>query len=196
MSKSKRKGEKLVKTAIQLSELGGIAGDGSKKHERKLKKFNKTSKQHGDTLREASRDGLRNPDNYLTGTPIKQVGIVNPLTGQPVQQMTNVPPAQSNTLGNAQPVFNQGVQQAAQGIYGGIEQRQNSVGATPLFQELQFVESMKRVEPAKVKKYQPILEHKEIHQPTMQTPKLQKPYKDTKNVEKKAKLKEVINQRL
>ena len=65
--------------------------------------------------------------------PTKQVGLVDPLTGAPTQQMTNVPPQQANTLGNAQPVFNQGVQQAAQGIYGGIDQRQNSVGATPLF---------------------------------------------------------------
>jgi hypothetical protein len=163
MSKSKRKGEKLVKTAIQLSELGGITGDGSKKHARKLKKFNKTSKQHDDTLRKPSRDVLRNPDNYLIGTPIKQVGIVNPLTGQPVQQMTNVPPAQSNTLGNAQPVFNAQAQQAAQGVYGSVDQRQNSVGATPLFQEQQFWKSHEHVEPAGVKKYQHRPEHKEIH---------------------------------
>ena len=74
----------------------------------------------------------------IEGSPAKQVGIVDPLAqqqivAQPTQQMTNVPPQQANTLGNAQPVFNQGVQQAAQGIYGGVDQRQNSVGATPLF---------------------------------------------------------------
>ena len=72
--------------------------------------------------------------------PIKQVGIVDPLAqqqmvAQPAQQMTNIPPQQANTLGQAQPVFNQGVQQAAQGIYGGIDQRQNSVGAAPLFKK-------------------------------------------------------------
>jgi hypothetical protein len=49
--------------------------------------------------------------------------------------MTNIPPQQANTLGQAQPVFNQGVQQAAQGIYGGVDQRQNSVGAAPLFKK-------------------------------------------------------------
>jgi hypothetical protein len=168
MSKSKRKGEKLVKTAIQLSELGGITGDGSKKHARKLEKFNKTSKQFDDTLRKPSRDVLRNPDNYLIGTPVKQVGIVDPLAqqqmvAQPVQQMTNVPPAQANTLGAAQPVFKPQAQQVAQGIFGGIEQRQNSVGATPLFQEQQFWKPMPLVEPAKVKMYQPIPKHKEIH---------------------------------
>lgn len=68
-------------------------------------------------------------------SPVKQVGIVDPLTGQPVQQMTNVPPQQANTLGAAQPVFKPQAQQAAQGIYGGIEQRQNAVGATPMFKK-------------------------------------------------------------
>jgi len=67
-------------------------------------------------------------------SPAKQVGIVDPLIGQPIQQMTNVPPAQANTLGTAQPVFKPQAQQAAQGIYGGIEQRQNAVGASALFQ--------------------------------------------------------------
>ena len=80
-------------------------------------------------------------------SPNKQVGIVDPALAtqqqvaqqipqavqQPVQPMTNVPPATSNTLGQAQPVFNQQAQQNAQGIYGGVDQRQNSVGATPMF---------------------------------------------------------------
>ena len=76
-------------------------------------------------------------------TPLNQVGIVDPALAtqqqvaqqipQAVQQMTNVPPAPSNTLGQAQPVFNQQTQQNAQGIYGGVDQRQNSIGATPMF---------------------------------------------------------------
>ena len=75
--------------------------------------------------------------------PTKQVGIVDPLAqqqmvAQPVQQMTNVPPQQANTLGTAQPVFKPQAQQAAQGIYGGIDQRQNAVNATPIFQKNQF----------------------------------------------------------
>ena len=57
------------------------------------------------------------------------------MMGGNLAQMTNVPPQQANTLGQAQPVFNQGVQQAAQGIYGGVDQRQNSVGAAPLFKK-------------------------------------------------------------
>jgi hypothetical protein len=71
-------------------------------------------------------------------SPNNQVSAIDPLTGQPAQQMTNVPPAQSNTLGNAQPVFNAQAQQAAQGIYGGVDQRQNSVGVTPIFQKNQL----------------------------------------------------------
>ena len=77
---------------------------------------------------------------HYSDSPAKQVGIVDPLAqqqmvAQPVQQMTNVPPAQANTLGAAQPVFKPQVQQAAQGVYGGIEQRQNSVNASALFKK-------------------------------------------------------------
>ena len=83
---------------------------------------------------------LENARNDQDNSPAKQVGIVDPLAqqqmvAQPAQQMTNIPPQQANTLGQAQPVFNQGVQQAAQGVYGGIDQRQNSVGAAPLFKK-------------------------------------------------------------
>ena len=80
---------------------------------------------------------------HYSDSPVKQVGIVDPLAqqqivAQPVQQMTNVPPQQANTLGTAQPVFKPQAQQAAQGIYGGIDQRQNAVNATPIFQKNQF----------------------------------------------------------
>ena len=66
-------------------------------------------------------------------SPNKQIGVVDPLTGQPTQQMTNVPPQPSNTLGTAQPVFNPQAQQFAQGLYGGIDQRQN--GAPFMFKD-------------------------------------------------------------
>ena len=80
-------------------------------------------------------------------SPNKQVGTVDPALAtqqqpaqqipqavqQPAQQMTNVPPAPSNIQGQAPPVFNQQTQQNAQGIYGGVDQRQNSVGAPLLF---------------------------------------------------------------
>ena len=51
-------------------------------------------------------------------SPNKQVGAIDLVTGLPAQQMTNVPPAPSNTLGQAQPVFNQQTQQNAQGMFG------------------------------------------------------------------------------
>ena len=76
-------------------------------------------------------------------TPLNQVGIVDPALAtqqqvaqqipQAVQPMTNVPPAPSNTLGQAQPVFNQQTQQNAQGMFGNKQALQNSVGATPMF---------------------------------------------------------------
>jgi len=106
---------------------------------------------------------LENARNDQDNSPAKQIGIVDPLTGQPVQQMTNVPPQQANTLGNAQPVFNQSVQQAAQGIYGGVDQRQNSVGATPLFQEKQFWKPQEHVEPPRVKMHKHRPKQKEIN---------------------------------
>jgi hypothetical protein len=89
---------------------------------------------------ENARNDQDSPNNMCSpahyGSPVKQVGLVDPLAQQQmVQPTTNVPPQQANTLGQAQPVFNQSVQQAAQGIYGGIDQRQNSVGAAPLFKK-------------------------------------------------------------
>ena len=80
-------------------------------------------------------------------SPNKQVGIVDPALAtqqqvaqqipqavqQPVQQMTNVPPAPSNTLGQAQPVFDPLAQQNSALFYGSVTQRQDSVNATPMF---------------------------------------------------------------
>jgi len=63
-------------------------------------------------------------------SPAKQMGMIDSLTG-----MTNVPPQQSNTMGQAQPVFNQQAQQTAQGMFGTQQAMQNAVGATPLFQQ-------------------------------------------------------------
>jgi len=46
-----------------------------------------------------------------------------------------VPPAPSNTLGQAQPVFNQQAQQNAQGVFGTQQTMQDSVNATPMFKK-------------------------------------------------------------
>jgi len=61
------------------------------------------------------------------------MNTIDPITGLPVQSMTNVPPAPSNTLGQAKPVFNPQVQQSAQGMFGTQQAMQNAVGATPVF---------------------------------------------------------------
>ena len=76
--------------------------------------------------------GINMNAQQIVAQPAQQI------VAQPVQQMTNVPPAPSNTLGQAQPVFNQQTQQNAQGIFGGVDQRQNSVGASALFQTNQL----------------------------------------------------------
>ena len=68
-------------------------------------------------------------------SPNKQVGVIDPVTGLPAQQMTNVPPAPSNTLGQAQPVFNQQTQQNAQGMFGTQQTMQDSVGAPLMFED-------------------------------------------------------------
>ncbi len=61
--------------------------------------------------------------------------MIDPMTGMPVET-TMVPPAPSNTLGVAKPVFNDTTRNAAQGLYGDVEQRQMSMGnRTPLFKK-------------------------------------------------------------
>jgi hypothetical protein len=60
---------------------------------------------------------------------------VDPLTGMPVQYTTQLPKP-SNELGNARPVFSQSQQATAQGVFGDVDQRQNSLGnSAPLFKK-------------------------------------------------------------
>jgi len=76
------------------------------------------------------------------GSPAKMFGMANNAMAQAAQQQStgisggdlesritaleqNAP---SNTLGNAKPVFNSQAQQAAQGIYGSVDQRQGACG--------------------------------------------------------------------
>lgn len=72
--------------------------------------------------------------NAITGGNTKLFGGFGS-TGLPAQQMTNVPPAPSNTLGQAQPVFNQQTQQNAQEMFGTQQTMQDSVSATPMFKK-------------------------------------------------------------
>jgi hypothetical protein len=74
-------------------------------------------------------------------SPNKQVGIVDPALAtqqqpaqqipQAVQPMTNIPPAGSSLVNPFPPQ----AQANAQGIYGGVDQRQNSVGAPLMFND-------------------------------------------------------------
>ena len=48
---------------------------------------------------------------------------------------SNVPPAPSNTLGQARPVFDPLAQQSSALLYGSVAQRQDSVNATPMFKK-------------------------------------------------------------
>ena len=74
----------------------------------------------------------------LTGAPVQQVSQAQPqrvdlLTGAPiqqglpVQQQSQVPQVPSNELGSAKPLFSQKDQEVANGIFGDVQQKQNSV---------------------------------------------------------------------
>ena len=66
----------------------------------------------------------------IAGAMAQQTGALDGATNlgvQPQQGAASVGPQQPP------PVFNQQTLQKAQGIYGGVDQRQNSVGATPVF---------------------------------------------------------------
>ena len=63
--------------------------------------------------------------DQITGMPVA--------TAQPVQQMTNVPPMPSNQMGTGRELFSPQSTQNAQGIYGGLDQRQNAVNAPMMF---------------------------------------------------------------
>ncbi len=57
--------------------------------------------------------------------------MIDPLTGV---EMTMQPPMPANQMGVAKPVFNQTTQNVAQQVYGGLDQRQMSMGAqAPVF---------------------------------------------------------------
>ena len=79
-----------------------------------------------------------NDPNHIAESMSKASGInmnAQQIVAQPAQQMTNIPPAPANTLGQAQPVFNQQAQQNAQGIFGTQQTMQNSVGAPLMFED-------------------------------------------------------------
>jgi hypothetical protein len=76
-----------------------------------------------------AESGINMNAQQIVAQPAQQI------VAQPAQQMTNIPPAPANTLGQAQPVFNQQAQQNAQGIFGTQQTMQNSVGAPLMFED-------------------------------------------------------------
>ena len=57
--------------------------------------------------------------------------MIDPVTGM---EMTMQPPMPANQMGTAKPMFNQTTQNVAQQVYGGLDQRQMSMGAqAPVF---------------------------------------------------------------
>ncbi len=57
--------------------------------------------------------------------------MIDPLTGM---EMTMQPPMPANQMGVAKPMLNQTTQNVAQQVYGGLDQRQMSMGAqAPVF---------------------------------------------------------------
>jgi hypothetical protein len=67
-------------------------------------------------------------DNMDHKNPLK---MIDPVTGM---EMTMQPPMPANQMGTAKPMFNQTTQNVAQQVYGGLDQRQMSMGAqAPVF---------------------------------------------------------------
>ena len=80
------------------------------------------------------KDKSGKPTAKFSTTPVKQV--VDPtMQQQMVQPMTNIPPAPSNTMGAAKPVFSPQAQSVAQGIYGTQPMLQNAAGAPFTFKD-------------------------------------------------------------
>ena len=94
----------------------------------KVKDINKNGKIDG--WEQAKYDAI----NKSSDSPTKQV--VDPtMQQQMVQPMTNIPPAPSNTMGVAKPVFSQQAQSVAQGVYGAQPMLQNAAGAPFMYKD-------------------------------------------------------------
>ena len=83
-----------------------------------------------------AKEGKGAPAQMGYDTPAKQV-VIDPMTGMPMQQgeMTNVPPQQYNTMGNARPIFSKQAQLFSEKINGTLPERQDSVFASPMFKK-------------------------------------------------------------
>ncbi len=59
--------------------------------------------------------------------------MIDPMTGMPVQQNAAIPPVPGNELGYTKPVFSPQAQAQANGVFGDVQQKANSV--SPLFKK-------------------------------------------------------------
>jgi hypothetical protein len=76
--------------------------------------------------------------------------MIDPLTGM---EMTMQPPMPANQMGAAKPMFNQTTQNVAQQVYGGLDQRQMSMGAqAPVFMSAKQAENLPPELVAEIKK--------------------------------------------
>jgi hypothetical protein len=76
--------------------------------------------------------------------------LIDPLTGM---EMTMQPPMPANQMGAAKPMFNQTTQNVAQQVYGGLDQRQMSMGAqAPVFMSAKQAENLPPELVAEIKK--------------------------------------------
>jgi len=83
-----------------------------------------------------AKEGKGAPAQMGYDAPVNQA-IIDPMTGVPMQQgeMTNVPPQQYNTMGNARPIFSKQAQLFSEKINGTLPERQDSVFASPMFKK-------------------------------------------------------------
>ena len=81
----------------------------------------------------AEQSPAKNIGSMISSTAMGNNVDLNNL--QPTQPMTNMPPQQANTMGNSQPVFSPRSTQAGTGLFGDMQQRQNSVNAPLMFSE-------------------------------------------------------------
>tara|TARA_B100002019_G_scaffold282030_1_gene286800 strand:- start:1923 stop:2285 length:363 start_codon:yes stop_codon:yes gene_type:complete len=108
-----------------------------------VKDINKNGKIDGweqakyDAINKSSEK--ESPLDFFGGNIAASIGAANNAMAQDAQQivqpMTNVPPAPSNTVGNARPVFSLPVQQNAEKMFGNTKMMQNAVAAPPLFKK-------------------------------------------------------------
>lgn len=122
------------------------------------KQYDDAGFKYDDTIKGYNRDGskievpaMRGRGKFgdLPGDKVP-VAMIDPLTGM---EMTMQPPMPANQMGTAKPMFNQTTQNVAQQVYGGLDQRQMSMGAqAPVFMSAKQAENLPPELVAEIKK--------------------------------------------